>query len=632
MSSSSQNPPLPSLAGIFSGEEPADLPPRPLAVLSAGTMYFRGTAVQALGPQWKHGQNGLIIPAYLAVSPAPIDQMLVYLSTEEIYGVTPPADLIYDELIRIPAETVLVEAALVLAKLRHPGASRSDVDAEFARMWFPEPVRTRVLNTLRQPNRGLVVPQALLALIQYSMRFSGDVLIPGVRQGNLVLALMIVADQAGSELEVPSDEILTKVPGALGREVISNQIFNSGVDEVNYFARFYRIWLMLSKELAGAPEIEDLEAGYEELVGVPLRDVLSVGILLWSVTVNLRPVVDPAYLDGIPWAKQRLEKVLSVFCIDIQEFRAEVREEFSTSTTSWAFGAFSRFPVIRLWDGRLVVLDGPLLVRRIFGWLPIFDIKYYAASKGTASKKKAGRLEQSLRRLVEKYTAEVLDNLAKSTSGARRVYHDEQLKEAYEKHGVKIADAAIDCVDSWIVIEVTSSQLKRESVYGVSDQAIVDDLIKLVGEVEQIDSTIRSIRDNESRLTGVSSRPNKKFHPLLVTTEGFPVNPVSLTLIREHVNERGLLLDDDVEPLEVVDLVELEMVESLQENGGPQLVDLLAGKKNASLWRCSLRDYLLVEKKLRPGRSQRVEALWNTGSEELTARLFTQDDLDQTQM
>ncbi|WP_344420554.1 hypothetical protein [Pseudonocardia ailaonensis] len=64
----------------------------------------------------------------------------------------------------------------------------------------------------------------------------------------------------------------------------------------------------------------------------------------------------------------------------------------------------------------------------------------------------------------------------------------------------------------------------------------------------------------------------------------------------------GLLAGPDVAPLEVVDVVELEILEGT-EIAGLSLLDALEAKEKAALYRSNLRDFLIMEYELmRPSR------------------------------
>jgi hypothetical protein len=258
----------------------------------------------------------------------------------------------------------------------------------------------------------------------------------------------------------------------------------------------------------------------------------------------------------------------------------------------------------------LLVLDFQLLVRRIFGGLLAFDvIDALEARGGKAGAKHAARVKSYLQHLGEAYALEVLQSLVVSGTACPRVFDEATLLSAYRQRGRRIADAAVDYGDAWVVVEITTSRLTRESVAGSSVQALSRDLDKLVGKAEQLDHTIAALRNDPTRLTGSPTGTARRFFPLLVVAEGFPVNPISVELLRNRVRQRGWLTGADIAPLEVVDTVELEMLEGLAESGGPGLRDVLAGKAHATLFRNSVRGYLTRECRFNIARSQRLSEL-----------------------
>ncbi|KAF5990793.1 hypothetical protein [Streptomyces sp. WAC00263] len=124
----------------------------------------------------------------------------------------------------------------------------------------------------------------------------------------------------------------------------------------------------------------------------------------------------------------------------------------------------------------------------------------------------------------------------------RRVYDDADLKAAYAALGQRIADAAVDYPGTWIVIEVTTTQLRRDAATAVPGESQIEDIDKLVEELDQIDATITALRRDEAALTGEPAGDGRRFLPLFVLPEGFPVNPVNpvtLTVIRERARRRA---------------------------------------------------------------------------------------------
>ena len=87
----------------------------------------------------------------------------------------------------------------------------------------------------------------------------------------------------------------------------------------------------------------------------------------------------------------------------------------------------------------------------------------------------------------------------------------------------KVADHAVDYGDSWVVAEITTSVLRRESIAGISDEDVEKDFDKFGAKVEQIDSTINQLRTDSQRLTGHAANTRvMTFYPVLVLAEGFP--------------------------------------------------------------------------------------------------------------
>jgi hypothetical protein len=175
--------------------------------------------------------------------------------------------------------------------------------------------------------------------------------------------------------------------------------------------------------------------------------------------------------------------------------------------------------------------------------------------------------------------------------------------------GRRTSDLTVDDGRRWAVFEVTSSQLTRESVAGSSAERLDDDITKLVGKIHQLDQTICSLREREIALTGQPIPQTPRWYcPVLVMTEGFPVNPVTLTMLRQRATEAGLLQGNDVSELEVVDGSELEILEGAGL-GEITVLNALEAKASASLHRANLRDFLLREHRLRAGTPDRIKQL-----------------------
>lgn len=117
----------------------------------------------------------------------------------------------------------------------------------------------------------------------------------------------------------------------------------------------------------------------------------------------------------------------------------------------------------------------------------------------------------------------------------------------------------------------------------------------VVIKAEQIEETIEALRDDERRLTGGTwPRSRRRFWPVLVTTEGLPMTPVTTMRVRAMLRDAGLLQHEDTAPLVVLDNEALEAAETVAEQGGPDLPALLEQHSNSSMRDYPFRDWLLL--------------------------------------
>ncbi|AJE40455.1 hypothetical protein [Streptomyces nodosus] len=594
---------------MLADTEPVSLRTSYLADPSAGNPVLQGSTATALVPRWNERSSGLWVPASFQ-EPAPIDLTAVYLTPEEIFGFQLPADYIRRQLQRLPLEGVLRFCALALNALAVPGASVSEVDQQFADRLFKEPIRGRVLNLLRDETRRLLVPQAFMLLARMAMEASPDTLPEGTCQGDVLGAFFAVVQTTGV-LPDSGPTIIGDRPGTLGREIIANQHFNHNWSVAGFLARYARRWLQLPAEHRGEPGIVDLGEVYRDCTGIQFESLAAVAGYLWMVTASGRFVIELGELTVLDIPSEQVEAVLALISTDLSGMREAVRSQQPDQRTEWAFDPFQQWPVLRLPEGRLLVLDPRHLLNRAFGWLPIWDIKFPPPghTRPVGHRKLAARAESTLRHLSEVYVSEVLHRIVGDEGTTRRVYDDAELKAAYTAEGQRIADAAIDYPGTWIVIEVTTSQLRREAATAVPGESQIEDIDKLIEELDQIDATIAALRRDEAALTGTSAPAERRYLPLLVLPEGFPVNPVTLTVIRERARARGLLQAPDTDPVEIVDIEELEMIEGIQEESGPGMLDILRGKQSGGLRIAAVRDHIFHVMRLHPRRPARQSEL-----------------------
>lgn len=539
--------------------------------------------------------SGLLLPERYTAPANPIDQVSIYLTPEEVFGFEVPVEYLDKQMQALPLRETLEFAARIMATLRNPGSSRPDVDREFTRLWFDEPIRSKVLNLLGGSERRiLIAPQAVMCLVKIALLVSPENSSEEVRSGLLPVYLLTAAGLIGSTSpETSGDNVIHMSPGALGRELISNQHFNSEFDALNHMARSFHRWFSDGSALADT---------FEAATGVPIQDVMTVGIAIWSRAVNGDLATPVTFFREAGWSDDRTESALAILSTSTADLRQLVEVDVREFGIEWSVNALERFPVIRVDNEWLLPIDPAYVVRRTFGWPTYWDVMNGKINKATKD-----RFGSEIRNAAERYVCDIFKSLCGDPA---RLYLDNQLRPKLGMSKNKVADLAVDYGDAWVVAEITTSVLRRESLAGVSDEDVEQDLDKFVAKVAQIDSTIDQLRTDSRRLTGhaVATRA-MTYYPVLVLAEGFPVNPISLTIMRERVKAAGLLAGKDTAPLEILDTIEIEIIEGLQESGGPTLRDLLESKRTAGMWRASMRQYILVELRLKPRRSARLDRL-----------------------
>lgn len=549
--------------------------------------------------------SGLLIPQRYAIGPQPVDFIKVFITAKELLGYVPDRDLLVNGLRGYPLERVIEYVASGLIGLAVSGNDTSQLDRQFAQQLADAP-RHRAMAMLAEenPKRVLIAAQPLFALLKAAFCLSPDTAAGDPRPAFLPALLVSFSDYLGTDEDV-AELTVTGAPGPLARELISNQLFNSGINHVDLIGRFERRWFELPAERATEERVVDMAAEFEYATGVALRDFIFLGVLFWVNCYQERPRLGPGYVAATGWEPERLQRALDLFIASLDQMRALVQEEVADGGMSWSISSFEQYPVVRMSDGGMLVIDPKLVLRRVCGLLPMFDIEHGLKVRGET--KRLARVWESYRYLAEQYALELLRELVTT-----RLYTEDELAVICQG---KRADASVDYGDAWIVVEVTTSRPTRGTVSGEDAAAADKDLGKLVKKVAQLDATITALREKEAVLTGHPGADAPRFYPVLVTADGFPVNPFTLELIRERVTRAGLLVGNDVARLELLDLEDLELVLALHEAGGPTLRELLRDRETAGpIGNVGLKEYVLGIRRPVPRHSAHLD--------EARARLF----------
>lgn len=538
----------------------------------------------------------------------PLDLLLRYVTPEEAFGGAFDWPAAYHWLERTNREAVILAVAHWMS--RFDQATRREwqaIERGFVDRAVNEPFRTRILGLLEK-DRMLASPQTLLILGKLSMRIGSDA--GSTDTGMLLLAAVALQGQMGGTRSIPSATDDPSRRSAMIRELVRNQAFHSRPDIGTRVAQAHLRW----RELPGRRERPlpvDLVATFESVTGVRLTDLQAVGFTLYA-NANETPGVrfPPDWLpDYLRWDLERVERVLRLIAATVPQILEQVDADEAHFGDEWSFDALRQFPLVRLGDGSMVVLSPFLLLERTLGWLPFYDMTQPPQSASRATKKLAEQAKTAFRLICEQ---EVVESLTANAAEARKratVFDEVALRAAYPDG--QVADAVIAYDDAWVVVEVSTRQLQRGSVVGGMDEALEDDLKKGIDEkVAQLESTIRHLRTDESRLTGVPPRRRRRrFVPVLVIVEGFPLNPLTYDMVQTRIAANGQLTGQGVSPLVILETEELYMAESLAEGGRMSLLELIDQHARAGLMRrVDLKSWLILDGRMRKARPDRIQS------------------------
>lgn len=588
---------------LFNGGDPTD---RDFLVAAGpGSAFLYGSVAPVLMPELFEHHSGLLIPNGAAVPPQPIDQVITYLTAPEVLGQSISVQQVRLHLQRVSLRHTVEFASHWLTALNKPSVTRSEVDEQFIVTYLNEPHATRVRNVLRTPGRGFLTPQSLMILTKLAFECcevrQRDV---GETDEHILWALFGIQQNMNPTPEgfdPEADMPVGEIPGWLGRGMIANQFFNTGLTEQGVWAMFQRCWRELPEELAGHERVVNLADVYKEATGVDLSDFELVSCALWAATALGQATVTYAWFDNLGLGHDRLEPVLELIAATPDELAGPLAAEAVEFGVEWSVRTFQRFPVVR-WSDALTVVHPKLLLARSTGMWPLFDIR-----REHPDRNRVHAAERCVTHVSEEYALEALSGIVGTAS---RIYREDALRKAYGRNG-KVCDAAIDYGHSWVVAEVTTTALAAGTTAGTSDPHVSRDVGGYVRKARQLHVTIENLRADEARLTGATFGGPRRFFPVLVLASQAACSPVFMELLRQRLRAEELLQTPDVAQLEVMEVADLDVVEGHREHGGPDFASLLRDKSQSSMRDMPMRDYISIGLNAAAWLPKRVEERWD---------------------
>lgn len=297
--------------------------------------------------------------------------------------------------------------------------------------------------------------------------------------------------------------------------------------------------------------------------GLDLMEILALGSYLNIASVDWeRNGGLPVRLGVIgKIAKEKIATFESLVSLSPAGFKATLE---NSHENTWDLSVFEEYPVVKIYDD-LFVLDEVLLWRRITTGLYWFVFDHLKTERGDSGWR---AWTQAWGEMVEALVGDLFTAFADvDESGMPRIWDEHDLERAYGSD-VKHADFVLAVGKNLLLVEVVSGQLTIGTRAKLDRNAFDDDIEKLfTKKARQLDATVHCIEDDSVTLLGHELPGDWKVFPIIVAAFGFPYfNPI-IRYVNEVATTEGLLQSSRIEPFCIIDLREVELLESAVEQG-----------------------------------------------------------------
>jgi hypothetical protein len=455
-------------------------------------------------------------------------------------------------------------------------------------------------------------------------------LVDGVQRESPTLATgILLTHAAGSMLEKiaarDTGEELCGYPAHLLLELARNATLYEQDDPGDMIARTWILW----QEYEPSPQkIRELGATPKELLreatGLELEDLMAMGFAAYGHLVEVTPgrpvLMSLDYFAKAAKTAEQEEAILRTFTSAPDEMREQLRR----STGEYDFLPFQSNPILRTEDG-FFVLDGRYLLEKFTVRGLYWIVNDYLRDE-LKDKWRRDRWSEAHAQMVENMVEDQLRSVAPGLLGSpdRAFYGEDEIANVYvRKEGDKVCDAAVDYGDCFLLFEVVDRQLTHGTrVEGKASSFEKDTRFAVVDKCSQLDATAKALLENPTALTGRPSVLGMKVVPVLVVAGGYPSDPVSRSYAEKRVEKKGLLQNERIEKLGIVNLGEVEMLEALAQTNH-HLARIVADWKHSDLRNVALRNYLIEHYDQGTLRARRIQGRIEEVMDALAARVRT---------
>jgi hypothetical protein len=565
-----------------------------LAEYGAASPFLRLSEEPAPGPPLARAPSGLILPAHAVATP--LKYVGTYVTLNE-YASDHAASIgvSTEDLIAffIGGQYSRADLVVTLALLNHYVVSggHAPAFAEYVMSALSGPLAEGLRRLLDggRPPQALVARQPLLAAMKTILVAGRDKTVDPPPKApadiHAVLAIHGIASLLGADYATGASEAIPGVPIPLFMELIRLGPLYEGDDLYASIDRHVRWWLQFGSALQRVTLRGSPDELLREAIGLGVEDALALGfgVMAWAMgwEPSKPPFVKPEFGDV---DQATVEAFVSFISDDLNGFRTR----FQGRDEPFDFLAFQETPVLRTATGLLAVDQGFLWHRVTQGlyWVVHDHEKEVGGDAGRDAW--AAAYGEMVEAAVE---ASVAAMAIPDLRGGKTFFTEDDFRSAYAG---KTPDAGLDFGASLVLFEVVSGQLHTGTrIAGDFGQFERDTERLVLAKCRQLDDAASSFLANPAALTGAAVN-DVRVVPVVVAAAGYPANPFVARYISDRLEAEGLLQHRRVEPICVLDMADIEILEVLAEEGR-DASEVLVTWKHSALADSSFRNFVIEE-------------------------------------
>lgn len=519
----------------------------------------------------------------------PPHYILLYVAYSEIFGHEPTQT----DLLKQIRKYKLIDLIELLAKinmvLENDGAFEPKLQEQLTRELFPETTIRKIFELLQQDGRIVFGEQQLLSLMK-------RIFIDGYVQAKNTLeypnavrdftpCYLMISDLISQVYLKRINLASTDEEKEKQQRIILVQLLSFHATEVssNLIGRYYQLFFQIPRmpQLRQSPNFIDLNEIFKKATSFDLEQYFSLGFAILTHFAScslLKGELKPKdiYIEKTPYfsktsvKESEAKRILDELSLNVRGFRKAFKDEEKTAPGSYySFVPIRQKPLLRVSDEMVIPLSVRFLKEKITKGIYWTIHDYLPKEDRTRFTNFFGK------EIFQYYVESIFRRIYPERDGlAKRAFFDFKYGKPERSSSDVIIISPIETYHKSqqydaVFIEVVSSRLKMKDTLTIGDyDAFVGDLEKIViGKAGQLDGRIKDFKAGKFSLDNISATEIRTYYPVIVTIESLPQVPGIWNEIEEKLKANDYLQAADIQRLQVLDIEDIEILESLLTQG-----------------------------------------------------------------